>query len=50
MIGDIHLIAILQAIPQPSITGISLEIINLKIHSNLPGVNELTYIIPVAHG
>ena len=47
--SDIHLIAILQAIPQPSITRISLEIVNLKFHSNLPGANELTHWGRVTH-
>ena len=39
--SDIHLGAISQWIPEASITKISLHIICLKFHSNLPGANEL---------
>ena len=38
---DIHMGAISQEIPQPSITKISLNITYLKFYSNLPGANEL---------
>ena len=44
--SGIHLRAILQEIPQPSVTWvneISLKISYLKFCSNLPGVNELTH-------
>ena len=34
---DIHLRAISQNIPQPSINNISIKITYLKFHSNLPG-------------
>ena len=40
--NDIHIRAISQEKPQPSITKICLKIICLKFHSNFPGVNELT--------
>ena len=39
--SGIHLRAISQEIPQPPITKISLKIIYVKFHSNLPGANEL---------
>ena len=41
--SGIHLRAILQEIPQPSVTEISLKITYLKFCSNLPGANELKY-------
>ena len=41
--SGIHLKAILQEIPQPSVTEISLKITYLKFYPNLPGANELTY-------
>ena len=41
MPSDNHLMAISQEIPQASITEISLKITYLKLHSNLPGANEL---------
>ena len=37
---DIHIRAISQEMPQPSITKISLKIMCIKFHSNLPGANE----------
>ena len=40
--SDIHIRAISQEMPQPSITKNSLKITYLKFRSNLPGVNELT--------
>ena len=46
--SDIHIRAISQEMPQPSITKISLKITCLKkFHSNFPGANELTIIIPL---
>ena len=39
---DIHIRAISQQMPQPSITKICLKITYLKFHSNFPGANELT--------
>ena len=39
--SDIHIRAITQEIPQPSITKICLKITCLKFHSNSPGANEL---------
>ena len=39
--NGIHLRAILQEIPQPSVTAISLKITYLKFCSNLSGANEL---------
>ena len=39
--SDIHLRAVSQEIPQPLIVKTSLEITYLKLHSNLPGANEL---------
>ena len=41
--SGIHLRAILQEIPQPSVTEINLKITYLKLCSNFPGVNELTH-------
>ena len=41
MSNDIHLRAISQEIPQPSITKISFRITYLIFHLNLPGANEL---------
>ena len=38
--NGIHLSAILQEIPQPSLTEISLKITSLNFCSNLPGANE----------
>ena len=38
--SDIHIRANKQEMPQPSITKICLK--SLKVHSNFPGVNELT--------
>ena len=43
---DIHMRAISQEMPQPSITKISLKITYLKFHSNFPGANELKYWLP----
>ena len=40
--SDIHIRAISQEMPQPSITKICLKITCLKYHSNFQGVNELT--------
>ena len=40
--SDVHLRAILLEISQPSVTKISLKIIFLRFHWNLPGANELT--------
>ena len=42
----IHLRAISQMIPQPSIMKISLTMTYLKFHLNLPGVNELIWYLP----
>ena len=39
--NDIHIRAISQEMPQPSITKICLKITCLKFHSNFPGANEL---------
>ena len=39
--SGIHLRAILQEIPQPSVTEISMKITYLKFCSNIPGTNEL---------
>ena len=39
--SDIHVRAISQEIPQPTIIQISLKIIHLKFNSNLPRANEL---------
>ena len=41
--SGIHLRAILQEIPQPSVTEMSLKITYLKFCSNLPGANELNW-------
>ena len=38
--SDIHLKAILQVLPEPSIIDISLKITYLKFLSNLPGKDE----------
>ena len=40
--SDIHIRAISQQMPQPSITKIHLKITYPKFHSNFPGANELT--------
>ena len=42
--SDIHIRAISQEVPQPSITKLKIrsKIAYLKFHSNFPGVNELT--------
>ena len=39
--SNIHIRAISQEMPQPSITKIILRITYLKLYSNFPGVNEL---------
>ena len=39
--SDIHIKAISQEMPQPSIIKICLKITYLKFHSNFPGANEL---------
>ena len=39
--SDIHIRAISQEMPQPSITKIHLKITYLKFYSNFPGANEL---------
>ena len=39
--SDIHIRAITQEMPRPSITKIHLKITYLKFHSNFPRVNEL---------
>ena len=39
--NDTHIRAILQEMPQPSITKIHLKSTYLKFHSNFPGANEL---------
>ena len=44
--SGIHLRVILQEIPQPSVTEISMKITYLKFCSNLPGANELS---PLMH-
>ena len=41
--SDIHIRAISQKIPQPSVTKMSLEFAYLTFHSNFPGVNDLKY-------
>ena len=41
--SDIHIRAISQEMPQPSITEICLKITYLKFYSNFPGANELIY-------
>ena len=40
--SDIHIRAISQEMPRPSITKICLKITCLKLHSNFPGTKELT--------
>ena len=40
---DIHIRAISQGMPQPSITNINLKITCLKFHSNVSGANKLTH-------
>ena len=40
--SDIHIRAISQEMPQPSITKIRLKMTYLKFNSNFPGANELT--------
>ena len=40
--SDIHIRAISQKMPQPSITRMCLKITCLKFHSNFPGANELS--------
>ena len=47
--GGIHLSAILQEIPQSSVTEISFKMTYLKFCSNLPGANELTHWGRVTH-
>ena len=42
--SGIHLRAILQEIPHPSVTEIGLTITSLKFCSNLPGTNELNQV------
>ena len=42
--SDIHIRAISQEMPQPSITKIHLKITYLEFHSNFPRANELTQI------
>ena len=39
--SDIHMRAVSQEIPQPSVTEISLKISYLKLNSNLPGASKL---------
>ena len=39
--SDIHIRAISEEMPKPSITKICLKITYLKFHSNFPGANEL---------
>ena len=39
--SDIHIMAISQEMPQPSITKIHVKITYLKLHLNFPGANEL---------
>ena len=43
-VSDIHIRAISQEMPQPSITKICFKITCLKFYSNFPGANELNYI------
>ena len=45
--SDIHIRAISQETPQPSITEICLKITYLKFHSNFPGANEFNWGIPL---
>ena len=40
--SDIHIRAISQEMPQPSVTKICLKITYLNLHLNFPGANELT--------
>ena len=40
-VNEIHIGAISEEMPQPSITKINLKIIYTKFHSNFPGANEL---------
>ena len=47
--SDIHIRAILQEMPQSSITKIILKIACLKFHSNFPGSNELTFLFTASH-
>ena len=50
--SGIHLRAISQEIPQPSITKIHLKITYSKFHSNFPGANELSngsLVLPYGH-
>ena len=44
--SDIHIRAFSQERPQPWITKIRLKITYLKLHSNFPGANELSYTWP----
>ena len=46
--SGIHIRAISQEMPQPSITKIHVKITNLKFHSNLPGANELWFLANMA--
>ena len=48
--SDIHIKAISQEIPQPSITKICLKITCLKFHSYFPGANELKQASPWKKG
>ena len=41
--SDIHIRAISQEMPQPSITKICMKSMCLKFHSNFPGANELIH-------
>ena len=43
--SDIHIMAISQEMPQPSITKICLNITYLKCHSNFPGANEIMHMV-----
>ena len=47
--SDIHIKAISQQMPQPSITKIRLKITYLKFSSNFPGANELTVAGVILH-
>ena len=48
--SDIHIRAISQEMPQPSITKFRLKITYLNFHSNFPGTNELTkFYDPILH-
>ena len=44
---DIHIGAISQEMPQPSITKICLKITYLKFHSNFPGANKIKSIFSI---